>query len=93
MIRPRIVRRPVRTSRIRLVLGRPGYVGRDSELGNRLFVEAVIWKFRTGVLYKRYAGRVSAPGRTFTRDSRSRWADCGDLGEFFSKPLADDPDN
>jgi len=26
--------------------GRPGYVGRDSELGNKLFVEAVIWKFR-----------------------------------------------
>ena len=29
-----------------LLPGRPGTVGRNSELGNRLFVEAVIWKFR-----------------------------------------------
>src|SRR5271168_1610746 len=36
----------------RLLPGRPGYVGRDSELGNRLFVEAVIWKFRTGVPWR-----------------------------------------
>ena len=28
--------------------GRPGHVGRNSDKGNRLFVEAVIWKFRTG---------------------------------------------
>ena len=28
--------------------GRPGTVGRDSALGNRIFVEAVIWKFRSG---------------------------------------------
>ena len=27
-----------------LLPGRPGTVGRSSELGNRLFVEAVIWK-------------------------------------------------
>ena len=32
----------------KLLPGRPGHVGRDSEFGNRLFVEAVIWKFRTG---------------------------------------------
>jgi hypothetical protein len=25
---------------------RPGHVGRNSDKGNRLFVEAVIWKFR-----------------------------------------------
>ena len=31
-----------------LLPGRPGTVGRSSELGNRLFVEAVIWKFRSG---------------------------------------------
>jgi transposase len=31
-----------------LLPGRPGYVGRNSDEGNRLFVEAVIWKFRTG---------------------------------------------
>ena len=31
-----------------LLPGRPGHVGRNSDKGNRLFVEAVIWKFRTG---------------------------------------------
>ena len=31
-----------------LLPGRPGTVGRSSELGNRLFVEAVIWKLRSG---------------------------------------------
>ena len=33
----------------KLLPGRRGHVGRDNEFGNRLFVEAVIWKFRTGV--------------------------------------------
>ena len=32
--------------------GRPGRVGRNSELGNRLFVEAVIWKFRSGAPWR-----------------------------------------
>jgi hypothetical protein len=36
----------------KLLPGRPGSVGRDSQLGNRLFVEAVIWKFRTGVPWR-----------------------------------------
>ena len=40
----------------KLLPGRPGSVGRDSQLGNRLFVEAVIWKFRTGVPWRHYAG-------------------------------------
>jgi hypothetical protein len=31
-----------------LLPGRRGTVGRSSELGNRLFVEAVIWKFPSG---------------------------------------------
>jgi transposase len=30
-----------------LVPGRPGHVARNSEKGNRLFVKAVIWKFRS----------------------------------------------
>jgi transposase len=30
-----------------LLSGRPGHVGRNSDKGNRLFVEAVIWKLRT----------------------------------------------
>jgi len=33
-----------------LLPGRPGTVGRNSDLGNRLFVDAVIWKFRVGEL-------------------------------------------
>jgi transposase len=32
--------------------GRPGSVGRDSQLGNRVFVEAVIWKFRSGAPWR-----------------------------------------
>jgi transposase len=32
--------------------GRPGHVGRNSDKGNRLFVEAVIWKFRTGAPWR-----------------------------------------
>ena len=35
-----------------LLPGRPGHVGRNSEKGNRLFVEAVIWKFRTGAPWR-----------------------------------------
>ena len=31
-----------------LLPGRPGTVGRNSERGNKLFVEAVIWKFHSG---------------------------------------------
>ena len=52
-----------------LLPGRPGHVGRNSALGNRLFVEAVIWKFRSG---RRGAicPSASAIGRTFTRSSR-----------------------
>jgi len=33
-----------------LLQGRPGHVGRNIALGNRLFIEAVIWKFRLGAV-------------------------------------------
>ncbi len=36
-------------ARIEILLpGRPGTVGRNIKGGNRLFIEAVIWKFRSG---------------------------------------------
>jgi transposase len=35
-----------------LLPSRPGHVGRNSDKGNRLFVEAVIWKFRTGAPWR-----------------------------------------
>ena len=44
----------------KLLPGRPGHVGRDSEFGNRLFVEAVIWKFRTGVPWRDMPARFGA---------------------------------
>ena len=43
-----------------LLPGRPGYVGRNSELGNRLFVEAVIWKFRSGAPWRDLPERFGA---------------------------------
>jgi transposase len=47
-----------------LLPGRPGHVGRNSDKGNRLFVEAVIWKFRTGAPFP----SVLAIGRTLIND-------------------------
>jgi transposase len=35
-----------------LLPGRPGHAGRNSDKGNRLFVEAVISKFRTGAPWR-----------------------------------------
>src|SRR5271170_234501 len=69
--------------------GRPGSVGRDSQLGNRLFVEAVIWKFRTGVPWRDMPVRFGAWKNIYTRFSRR--AKKG-IWESFFKAVADDPD-
>jgi transposase len=70
--------------------GRPGHVGRNSDLGNQLFVETVIWKFRTGVPWRGMPPRFGAWKNIHTRFSR--WAIKG-VWESLFKSLADDPDN
>ena len=73
-----------------LLPGRPGTVGRSSELGNRLFVEAVIWKFRSGAPWRDLPERFGDWKNTHKRFSR--WAASG-VWESLFKTLADDPDN
>ena len=70
-----------------LLPGRPGTVGRDSELGNRLFVEAVIWKFRSGAPWRDLPERFGDWKNTHKRFSR--WAKSG-VWENLFKALADD---
>ncbi|MBL8903582.1 MAG: transposase [Rhizobiales bacterium] len=60
-----------------LLPGRPGHVGRNSEKGNRLFVEAVIWKFRSGAPWRDLPERFGDWNNTHRRFSR--WAMCGRL--------------
>jgi transposase len=77
--------------RIEMLLpGRPGTVGRNSAGGNRLFVEAVIWKFRSGAPWRDLPERFGGWKNTHTRFSR--WAKNGVWQRLF-KALADDPDN
>lgn len=73
-----------------LLPGRPGHVGRDSEKGNRLFIEAVIWKFRSGAPWRDIPERFGDWKNIHKRFSR--WADGGVWQSLF-KALADDPDN
>ena len=70
--------------------GRPGSVGRNSDLGNRLFVEAVIWKFRSDAPWRDLPERFGNWQNIHTRFSR--WAKSG-VWESLFKALADDPDN
>src|SRR5829696_5743874 len=88
---PCIERRSICTARIEHLLpGRPGHVGRNSDKGNRLFVEAVIWKFRTGAPWRDLPERFGDWKNTHKRFSR--WAESG-VWESLFKTLADDPDN
>jgi len=73
-----------------LLPGRPGTVGRNSDLGNRLFVDAVIWKFRAGVPWRDLPERFGDWCNTHKRFSR--WAVTGVWASLFNA-LADDPDN
>ena len=50
--------------------GRPGHVGRNAEKGNRLFVEAVIWKFRSGAPWRDLPERFGDWKNTHRRFSR-----------------------
>jgi transposase len=65
-------------------------VGRNSDVGNRLFVEAVIWKFRSGAPWRDLPERFGDWKNTHKRFSR--WAESG-VWENLFKVLADDPDN
>src|ERR1700675_2630919 len=73
-----------------LLPDRPGTVGRNRALGNRLFVDAVIWTFRVGPpwrdLPEAFGGWCNSHRRV------SRWAVSG-VWESLFKTLADDPDN
>jgi transposase len=68
----------------------PARLARSSELGNRLFVEAVIWKFRSGAPWHDLPERFGDWKNTHKRFSR--WAASG-VWESLFKSLADDPDN
>ena len=73
-----------------LLPGRPGTVGRNSDVGNRLFVDAVIWKFRVGTPWRDLPEHFG--GWCNTHKRFSRWAVSG-VWENLFKALADDPDN
>ena len=70
--------------------GHPDAVWRNSEVGNRLFVEAVIWKSRSGAPWLDLPERFGGWKNVHTR--LSRWAKKG-VWESLFKALADDPDN
>src|SRR3977135_3731160 len=73
-----------------LLPGRPGTVGRNSDLGNRLFVDAVIWKFRVGVPWRDLPERFG--GGCNTHKGVCGVAVAGGGANLFNA-LADDPDN
>ena len=74
----------------KLLPGRPGSVGRNSALGNRVIVDAVIWKFRSGAPWRDLLECYGDWKNTHRRFSR--WAISGVWLKLFNA-LADDPDN
>ena len=69
--------------------GREGHVGVRAK-DNRLFIEAIIWKFRTGAPWRDLPERFGDWKNVHRRFSR--WAESGVWQRLF-KALADDPDN
>jgi transposase len=72
-----------------LLPGRDGHVGVTAK-DNRLFIEAVIWKFRTGAPWRDLPERFGDWKNVHRRFTR--WAKSG-VWERIFKALADDPDN
>jgi len=69
--------------------GREGHVGGTAK-DNRLFVEAVIWKFRSGAPWRDLPERFGGWKNTHRRFSR--WSESGVWANLF-KHLATDADN
>ncbi len=72
-----------------LLPGRQGHVGANAK-DNRLFVEAVLWRYRCGAPWRDLPERFGDWNNTHRRFSR--WAKTG-VWERIFKHLAADPDN
>ena len=72
-----------------LLPGRKGHVGTNAK-DNRLFVEAVLWRYRSGAPWRDLPERFGDWNNTHRRFSR--WAKTG-VWERIFKHLAADPDN
>jgi transposase len=72
-----------------LLPGREGHVG-GTAADNRLFVEAVIYRYRAGIPWRDLPGRFGDWKNTHRRFSR--WSQSGVFERIF-KHLAADPDN
>ena len=72
-----------------LLPGREGYVGVTAK-DNRLFVEAVLYRYRAGIPWRDLPERFGDPETIHTRFSR--WAKSGVWEKVF-KHLSDDADN
>ena len=73
----------------RLLPGQKGWVGRQAQ-DNRLFVDAVLYRYRAGIPWRDLPERLGDWKNTHRR--WSRWAKTGVWGKIF-KHLASDADN